>query len=200
MPNPEDSPYICWIDLETTGNNPDSHIIEFGAAMTDREFNVLDTISLVGALYPGDIPSMKEGDGVPFLMHTENGLIEAALADGMSLTEMDLTAVKWMKKFTKGDHVPLAGSGVSHFDRPKFLEKDLPKFSKFLSYWAYDIGTLRRILKLIEITAPDTDKSIYKTHRALDDALVHIDEMRAYKRLLSRLRPQVADVTGWHPV
>lgn len=199
MPRPEESPYICWVDLETTGTRSDSRIIEFGGAMTDREFNILDTIQIIGAIYPTDIDDMKE-DVVPFQLHTENGLIEQGQKEGVSLTEMDLTAVKWIKKFTSGDHIPLAGSGVSHFDKPKFIVKDLPRFNKYVSYWSYDIGTLRRILQLLEIPVPDADRSVYKTHRALDDILVHVEEMRAYKRFLSRLRPMVADVTGYHPV
>jgi oligoribonuclease (3'-5' exoribonuclease) len=65
---------------------------------------------------------------------------------------------------------------VSHFDR-QYIDKNLPKLSRRITYWALDVGAARRIAALQGGSTHSIDG---KTHRALDDALVHADELRFY--------------------
>lgn len=183
MAKPEDSPYIVWFDGEMTGNRFDDHLIEIGAVLTDRELVEVDSIQIVLALAPEFHAQMD-----PFVvkMHTINGLLADCAVSEVESREADAQMTKWIKKYTSGDHIPLAGSGVTHFDRP-FIRRDLPKFDKYLSYWAYDTGVIRRTLKLFGIDASFADTSGDKTHRALDDIRAHVEEMRRYKKMFISL-------------
>lgn len=178
MSKPEDSPYICWIDLETDGNQDTNTIIEIGAVMTDREMNELDFKQIV--LY-FDRAWRGMLDPVVLDMHTKNGLLNECDESEILPSDADDMMVAWIKQFTKGGHIPLAGSGVSHFDR-RFIERELPKLIKYLTYWHYDVGTFRRMLKLFEI--PLTYEYAAKdglTHRGLDDIRAHIEESKSYR-------------------
>ena len=194
---PEDSPYICWVDLECTGNRPEDQIIEIGAVMTDRDLNELSAKQIVvKALLSTE--KVLEIDPFVLEMHTKNGLwIDCALSEVLA-PDADAQMVEWIKQYTKGDHIPLAGSGVSHYDRD-YIEKDLPKFNRYLSYWAYDTGVIRRTLKLFGIDASFADTTDDKTHRALDDIKAHVEEMRRYKQLFTAMLSGPASVrsAGW---
>lgn len=185
MTKPEDSPYIAWVDLECTGNKPEDLIIEIGAVMTDRDLNELSSQSI-----PVHVPNgwAQWINMDPFVrqMHTKNGLLDDVFKLGILRTDADAQMTAWIKKYTAGDHIPLGGSGVSHFDR-KYIQKDLPKFDKYLSYWAYDVGTIRRTLKLFGIDASWADTTNDKTHRAIDDIRAHVEEMRRYKKVFQEL-------------
>lgn len=178
MTKPENSQYICWVDLETTGNRPEDHIIEVGAVLTDRELTEIDSVRLV----IGATASQLEGmEPLVVNMHTKNGLLAEVGKSNIALPKADQLMAAWIKQYTKGEHIPLAGSGVLHFDRP-YIKKDLPEFNRYLSYWAYDVGVIRRTLRLWGIDTWWADAaSDGKNHRALDDVRGHIEEMRRYK-------------------
>lgn len=147
--------------------------------MTDRDLNEIDSKQIVLHIGGSTLGTM---DPFVFDMHTKNGLLEDCLKSKVYEKDADAEMVEWIKKYTSGDHIPLAGSGVSHFDR-QYIKKDLPRFNKFLSYWAYDSGVIRRTLKLFGIDASFADTTDDKTHRALDDIRAHVEEMRRYKRM-----------------
>ena len=188
---------ILWLDLETSGSDLADHVIlEVGCAMTDSspELNVLGTFSTIVAWPPEDaldaLPyPLSKMDEVVIQMHTNNGLLSDLMDDFVApdINEAGKMLVRWLRDndWSNGEHIPLAGSGVSHFDR-NFIRRDWPRFDRMLSYWAYDVGVIRRSLRLAGIELPEGDQST-KTHRALDDALQHAEEMRQYLRLFSQL-------------
>lgn len=118
-------------------------------------------------------------------MHIANGLIRALLiGEGTTdLKTVEASLLIWLnnnlQSFTK--RIPLAGSGVSHFDR-RFIRAQMPKLDNRLTYWAYDVGSVRRFLRLYGL--PIMVEHDAKTHRALDDVKAHIEEARYYGRLL----------------
>lgn len=193
MPPRED--LILILDLETTGTDEmlDS-IIEFGAVMLDA-----DTLKELGAIkqtllpWPDSYQRMMDNKVVRE-MHEKNGLLEeinVALEHDM-LTgsgewagSFDARGLKeWVDRFTGGNttHIPYGGSGVGHFDR-KFIREQLPLFDKRITFWSYDVGVMRRMFA--KAGAPVLEGTENKTHRALDDARFHADELRYY---LSKIR------------
>lgn len=181
MSNPEQSPYICWIDLETTGSKDTDIIIEIGAVMTDRELNELSSKQLVLHIGREWLDQMD-----PFVvdMHTKNGLLEECFKSDVYVSDADAEMTRWIKQYTSGDHIPLGGSGVSHFDR-KYIKRYLDKFDQYLTYWAYDVGSLRRQLRLFGFEIPD--RKVNLTHRALDDIRDHVVEAKGYRDMLREL-------------
>lgn len=180
MYSPIDSPLWAFIDLETVGTDRELHPpIEIGIAIVEREgFTPIDVRNFVVKLEPDTHfpPRVLK-------MHTVNGLIAAASDSQLSIEEADDKAAGFVGGYGQGRHIPLAGSGVAHFDRP-FIKRWMPKLDATLSHWAMDVGVLRRSFGLIGIS-PLPDE---KTHRALDDALFHAKEFRYYLDLMKGVK------------
>jgi oligoribonuclease len=186
MSGPENAEAIAFIDLETTGSTlSGNRIVEVGVAITDRSFNVGATKSWVVDL--PDLELLGEMDPVVIDMHVKSGLMrDLVRGSGITIRQVDDELSTLLLGLGGGRHVPLAGSGVSHFDR-QFIRRDMPHTDKLLSYWAYDVGVVRRFLRLAGYPIPD---NVELTHRALDDALDHAAEARRYLDLLSQLAPR----------
>ena len=174
MPHRDD--IVLWLDLETSGSGDDALIFEVGMAVTGPgpNFDILASTDIVLA---HTLPLAM--DPVVIDMHTKNGLFEEIKTHGVSAEEAENQISQFIHEtfgFSK-QHVVLAGSGVGHFDR-KFIKRDWPWLDKRLAYFCYDVGVLRRFLRMVGITTPET-KTDQLTHRALDDVFDHINEARA---------------------
>lgn len=191
---------ICVLDLETSGSFPDWHLLEIGMVMLESdgltELSRFQSVVLPTGIGAGTIDTVRDdADEVVREMHDKNSLWddlrEAEVIGGHWEPEVvDEKAARWLRGVTLDStaHVALAGSGVSHFDRP-FIRRDLPKLDRLFTYWAYDVGVMRRLLALAgaESLQPTFDAGAAKTHRALDDALVHADELRHYVTTMRRM-------------
>lgn len=166
------------LDTETTGNQAEDELIEIGMVMLDvPSLNELGRFTCVMEPSPRAFRRLMENDVVR-KMHEANGLL-ADLQAGLSVPHevCDNRIERWLAQYTsERSHIPYGGSGVSHFDR-QYIDKQLPKLSKRITYWALDVGAARRIAALQGGSTHSIDA---KTHRALDDALVHADELRFY--------------------
>lgn len=166
------------LDTETTGNRPDSELIEIGAVMLDvPSLEELGAFSIVIDPSPEQFSLMIHKDVVRE-MHEANGLLDDLVAGkGVSPREADRAINEWIDRFTtERAHIPYGGSGVSHFDR-QYINRQLTRLSRRITYWALDVGSVRRIFSLV---GADTASIEAKTHRALDDARVHAEEVRYY--------------------
>jgi len=184
--------FIIFLDLECTGTggegnepDPDAYILEIGLVMTDHSpyLNEVDRKNIILPIWPHEVDALLP---VVLEMHTKNSLLTdcKTLAVGLLpserpriLREIDVYLAGWMKQFSKKSHIKLAGSGVPHFDR-KFIKRDLPFFNATLTHYALDIGSTRRQLELAGVEIPT--KFAYKSHRAVEDAAFHAQEMRDF--------------------
>lgn len=180
------------LDTETTGNAPDSELIEVGMVMLDvPSLTELGEFTIVIEPSPEQFSAMMEKDVVR-KMHEVNGLLADLLAHkGVSPDEADALINKWLDQFTtERTHIPYGGSGVSHFDR-QYINRQLPRLARRITYWALDVGAVRRIFAL---QGASTHSIEAKTHRALDDAKVHAEELRFYAEA-GRLADKYRDLT-----
>ena len=172
---PPRSDIVLWLDLETSGSDDDALVLEVGMVVTGPgpEFEILDTFQVVQ--WHPELPVL---DPAVMDMHTKNGLL-GDIAHGSIPPMVVDKMVQWIER-TLGvskQHVVLAGSGVGHFDR-KFIKRDWPWLDRRLAYYCYDVGVLRRFLRMVGITSPQTQTE-QLSHRALGDVLDHIAEARA---------------------
>lgn len=186
---------ILWIDLECTGSSNDAHILEFGGVITDASPELIEvsrfTTSVLPFGYDYDYSKIEESyeDNVVVEMHKKSGLTEQLQKSTIPDTSLaEKSILRWIND-TVGfstEHIPWGGSGVGHYDN-KYIKRDWPYLSKRLTYWVYDVGVMRRMLRLvgIELSADTTE---IKTHRALDDILLHVEEARQYLKLLKNLK------------
>lgn len=166
------------LDTETTGNAPDSELLEIGMVMLDvPSLTELGEFTIVIEPSPEAFANMNDNHIVR-QMHKVNGLLDDLAAHkGVQPDVADSLINKWLDQFTQErTHIPYGGSGVSHFDR-QYIIKQLPRLNKRITYWALDVGAVRRIFALQGASTASIDA---KTHRALDDAKVHADELRFY--------------------
>lgn len=166
------------LDTETTGNAPESELIEMGMVMLDvPSLKELGEFTIVIDPSPEQFSAMMSNDVVR-KMHEHNGLIADLVAHkGVHPDVADALINKWLDQFTMDrTHIPYGGSGVAHFDR-QYITKQLPRLNKRITYWSLDVGAVRRIFALQGATTASIEA---KTHRALDDAKVHAEELRFY--------------------
>ena len=179
--------YLLWVDLETTGTNEKhDYILEVGWILTDDDLNVVDPGG-------GTVVRPKNENWrsmmPPFVaeMHESNGLI-AEIPGGVPLIEPEAAIVNALP-LGSDSKIVLSGSGVGHFDL-RFINAQMPFLARHLSYYVYDIGTVRRFIR--DIAKIDIDASISEVrdinHRAYDDVTNHLEEARIIKYILTEIR------------
>lgn len=174
---------ILWIDLETTGSSDEADIIEFGAVLTDAS----PDLNQLGEYTATNYSTKPYESDVVVQMHQKSGLTDDLITPNfLGVSSLEREVLKWINDTVgySSEHMPWGGSGVGHFDS-KYIRRDMPYLSKRLTYWVYDVGVLRRMLRLagIEYESGNADSST-KTHRALDDIKLHVQEARDYINLL----------------
>jgi oligoribonuclease (3'-5' exoribonuclease) len=172
---------ILWIDLETTGSSNEAKILEFGGILTTAtpDLEELGRFQTLVDPYPVDT---YEAD-VVVEMHKKSGLTDDLKMNSIvlpSVVEAEQAILRWIND-TIGfstEHLPWGGSGVGHFDA-KYIRRDWLYLAKRLTYWVYDVGVMRRMMRLGGFELPVDDTGA-KNHRALDDAEKHAQEARLY--------------------
>jgi oligoribonuclease (3'-5' exoribonuclease) len=196
---------IAWWDLETTGNQAHSDILEVGIVVTDMGLNVLGYEHWLNAT-PMTKLRILDIDPIVLDMHTKSGLwadlkrvANEAMPDASnplapqrglpSIGVIDANIAKWLMDLNGGtQHMAFAGSGVGHFDR-QYINRDLPLSAKLMTYWPLDIGVVRRMNALAQIDADLLHQfTNEKPHRALHDAFLALQEARAWVNRSRELR------------
>lgn len=173
--------WYAWIDLETTGSDPDEDaILEVGIALSRDDFEPKIAAKwILGFAEPTATTNPRVVQ-----MHTRNGLWRDVAESSLALHEADEQIDAWLHWATSelpDRRLIFAGSGVGHFDG-RFIRPKLPKLDAWLTYWTLDVGVIRRFLPMCGIAVPDAE--VTKPHRALDDALHHMEEARRYRELI----------------
>lgn len=174
------SDYLLWMDLETTGLNPERcAVLEVAAYLTNHHLSIVDASHMVIECHPEVLERMA-----PFIreMHTSNGLL-AEVAYSTTTLEVEENYLLDILDRHGIDKATLAGSGVAAFDIA-VIRAQMPRLASRLNYWTVDVGVLRRTWRMW--TGSDlTDVNAAKTHRARDDIDCHLAEARAFRAVLS---------------
>lgn len=135
---------FVWIDLETTGLNPDSdEIVEVAWFFSDNwEWFSFPQSCLVTPTKQGwELLKQQPVNQ----MHTDSGLIaDLATKDTLLIEDVEDQILEDIEKYaTKYDvnDIILAGSSV-HFDRG-FIATEMQRLDQRLSYRHFDVSTLR---------------------------------------------------------
>ncbi len=168
------------MDLEMTGLDPGKHaIVEIATVVTDDDLNV---VALGPDLVVHQSPEVLAGmDDFVREMHTRSGLLAAIEASATSLEEAGRATLDFLRQHIPDARtVPLCGNSIGT-DR-RFLAAHLPAIEDHLHYRSVDVSTVKELARRWH---PDTladapDKA--GGHRALDDILESIEELRYYRR------------------
>ncbi len=173
---------LVWIDLETTGLDPDSRVIlEIACLVTDKDLSELgEGVDLVVHQQGRAIGQL---DPWCVRQHGASGLLEASRAAKTSLAQAEAEALAYVRRYCLSGKAPLSGNSVC-FDR-RFLIRHMPKLEAYLHYRNVDVSSIK---ELVRRWHPMVADKVAKTsrHRALDDIRESIAELRVYRDALFR--------------
>lgn len=194
------------IDIETTGLNPNQHVIlELSAIIYNREtFEEIDTFSetIVTANEIAHLEYMKsladqlkdhkpteepyKGAKIVYDMHKKSGLFDEIMNETQprTMTEVRDNFLAFMKMNGLGkNHIQLPATGSSiHFDM-KFLERYMPEIVENLHYRQINVSTLKVIvdqyMPALKQRRIDSLKPV-GAHRGLSDCRDTLGELKFY--------------------
>lgn len=168
---------LVWIDLEMTGLSPENDkIIEIASIVTDMHLNIIGEGPVL-VIHQSD--EILEGmDDWNKKTHSASGLIEAVRQSTIDEQEAERQTLLFLRKFAVKSRSPLCGNAICQ-DR-RFLDRYMPQISNYLHYRHLDVSTLKELARRWRKDLVD-DKKKKSKHRALDDILESIEEMRMYR-------------------
>lgn len=187
--------YVCWLDLETAGTDPDTDpILEVGMVLCANEPGLPMVARLTTLIRQSEEFWRTFGSLSPTVreMHDENGLwtdLRDPRLGASRCDDADEHLAGRLKDECGSNHVILAGSGVSHFDR-RFLRAQMPQLDKRFTYFAWDVGVVRRFLETVPSKVhlvAERPRPKHKVHRALPDAMDHREEWLWYANHLEEM-------------
>jgi oligoribonuclease len=168
--------HLIWIDLEMTGLNPETDkIVEIATIITDADLNVLaEGPDLVINQPPEILNKMIPWNQEHF---AASGLLNEIHDSTTSLAEAEERTLDFLKKYCPSKTALFAGNSV-HIDR-EFIRLHMPKLASFVHYRIIDVTTIKELALRWYPDTPPFHKE--ETHRAHDDILESIDELKYYK-------------------
>jgi oligoribonuclease len=174
---PQDANALVWIDLEMTGLDPNTdHILEIATIITDSELNIVAQ---------GPVLAIRQPDAVLAAMdewnkrtHGASGLIDRAKASTLDTADVERQTLEFIQPFVPKNKSPLCGNGICQ-DR-RFLARLMPQLEAWVHYRNLDVSTLK---ELVRRWKPEIYDGFEKknTHKALDDILESIAELKYYR-------------------
>ena len=183
---------LVWLDLEMTGLEVSRHVVvEIAVLVTDSALEPLDDGIDVVVHQPE--AAMAEMDDFVRKMHTRSGLLPAIAASEVSLDQAQARVLDYVRGHVPTPRTaPLCGNSIG-VDR-RFMHQYLTELDEYLHYRSVDVSSLKELCRrwYPEIYRQRPDKR--ETHRALDDVLESIAELRYYRDTMLRpIEGRVAD-------
>lgn len=165
---------LVWIDLETTGLDPEKgRILEVGAIITDIELTVLGQYHAVLA---HELASVEVD---PFVvdMHTKNGLWEECKNSHETCFSADAELSSFIDDMGATD-APLAGATV-HFDR-SWMRLYMPCTFDSLHYRSVDVSNLKVLWRMLGRSLPPRPENAEAAHRSIADLEASIADLKFF--------------------
>lgn len=173
---------MAWLDIETTGLDPDQDsILEVGIIITDENLEPGIEWSKIIVPTPETLANMND-----FVksMHTKNGLLEVfdmTDSPAMFVEAAEEDAIKNLEVIFgfegHQEKVPLCGSTIS-FDR-SFLRVHMPRLNNYFHYRSIDVSSIKELAKLWYPELPEKPKK--EAHRSIPDIHESIELLKYYK-------------------
>lgn len=169
-------PKLTWIDLETTGLDPEEDdIVEVAVGVADfaRPFEIETMLHWVIRTEPGDWERVD-----PFVrnMHEKSGLLRESLLSSISLIDV-VQSLARLVPVAKGDDRPILAGSTVHFDR-SFLKVVAPHVESRFIHRHYDVSSMKLFAESLGM--PRIAKA--EAHRAVADVRESVEHARQVAR------------------
>ena len=170
---------MVWIDLEMTGLDVETEsIIEIATIITNSDLEIIATgPNLAITVSEELLASMDEWNTTH---HNASGLVDRIRSEGVTLEDACKQTCEFIEKYIEIGTPPLCGNSI-HNDRV-FLAKEMPEVLDLLHYRIIDVSTIKELTKRWNPEIPKFEKK--ESHRALDDIIESIEELRHYRKTL----------------
>ncbi len=172
---------LIWIDLETTGLNPDQDgILEVAVAVSnfDEPFRPLDGFHAV-VHYPDSC--WRDVDSYVVDMHTKNGLREACALATLTPDDVWHEVATLVPIETDREMRPILAGSTVHFDS-SFLKVFAPELLSRFAHRHYDVSSVKLFCESLGM--PRIEKA--EAHRARDDIRESMRHAQLCREWLSR--------------
>lgn len=168
---------LLWVDLEMTGLDPEKdRILELAAIATGWDLEPLAEMTAIVKVSESLMQKRMVGEFWEKNSESREALM-AQNKDGESCKEVEQKLLEFIDKYF-GKEVILAGNSI-HQDR-KFIDREWPEVAKRLHYRMLDVSAWK-----VYFEGARGRKFVKREqHRALDDILGSIEELKWYVEML----------------
>ena len=169
-----------------TGLDPErDHIIEIATIVTDSELNTLAE---------GPVLAVHQSDEVLAGMdewntshHGSSGLTDRVRQSKVSVRDAELQTIAFLGEYVDPGQTQLCGNSIGQ-DR-RFLVKEMQELEAYFHYRNLDVSTLK---ELVRRWRPELLDGFSKqgSHLALDDTRESIEELRYYREVFIKGKPE----------
>lgn len=176
---------IIWIDVETTGDVPETdELLEIAACITDLSGNFLHYASFESLIHVPNLKTVVSNTSPEIVkMHEKSGLwndLWTKKANNLSFVEESMLA--WIHTVVNIDTILYFGGNSITLDR-NFVRLNLGKVHQRISHRSIDVTSLSIVFQSNAEVGPYQKQ---KDHRALLDTKDSIEEYRYYLRHMER--------------
>ena len=166
---------LVWIDLETTGLNPERcEILEIAVIVTDADLNTISEEK--SYVIKNSIETLSNMNSWCLKQHTINNLIDDCLKSKLTLYDVEESICSLLKEFIIPNFNPMCGNSIN-FDKA-FLEMHMPTLNNLFSFRTIDVSSIQQLFTRWHNHNGYVKKG---THRALDDIKESINELKFYR-------------------
>lgn len=176
---------LIWIDLEMTGlDTRNDAILEIATAVTNAQLSEVVQGPAIAIGQPEDV--LKGMDKWNQSHHSKSGLLKAVRESDADYASAAEQTLRFFQQHVPSGKSPMCGNTICQ-DR-RFLARLMPEVEQYFHYRHLDVSTLKECAKRWrpELSEKAEDDKTAK-HRAMDDVLESIEELRFYRKTFFRL-------------
>jgi len=169
---------IVWMDMEMTGLDPETErILEVAVLVTDQELNVVAEGPNLVVHQPEAVLSAMDAWNTTH--HGESGLLTRVRESTVDEAQASGALLDFLGEHTQKKKAPLAGNSI-HQDR-RFVARYLPEVEDWLHYRNIDVSTIKELARRWYPQQYGDRPPKKGSHRAMDDLLESIAELKYYR-------------------
>ncbi|MFC1842902.1 oligoribonuclease [Candidatus Dependentiae bacterium] len=170
---------LIWLDLEMTGLNPQKNVIlEIATVITDSQLNIIEKGPHL-IIHQSD-QMLEQMDKDVIGMHKKSGLTQKVRESTITVEYAEKKTLEFFKKHCDPYTALLAGNSVWQ-DR-NFLREYMPSLVNYCYYRVLDVTAIKEVVKRWYPNDPHNEFKKKETHRALDDVLESLQELRHLRK------------------